>query len=222
MARIKWDGTGENLYHTGISHGVLYRPTNGVYSKGVAWNGLTSVTESPSGADEQKFYADNIQYASLRGAENFGGTIECYTYPNEFAECNGEIEIIPGVRGNQQERKPFGMSYINKIGNDVDGLSHGYELHLVYGATASPSEKQHQTINDSPELETFSFEFSCSPIPTTFSEKPLSHIIINSTTIDETKLKAFEDVLSGTAGDGAEKNARLPLPDEVKTLLTAA
>ena len=222
MPRLTWDESGKKIYHTGIAQAVLYRPTNGVYSKGVAWNGLTSLTESPSGADEQKFYADNIQYASLRGAEDFGGTIECYTYPDEFAECNGEIEIVAGVRGNQQERKPFGLSYVNKIGNDVDGISHGYELHLVYGATASPSENQHQTINDSPELDTFSFEFTCTPVQTSFSKNPLSHIIINSTTVDDTKLKAFEDILYGTAGDGDEKTARLPLPDEVKSLLTAA
>ena len=221
MARLTWNTTGTKLYHTGISRGVLYIPTKGVYSKGVAWNGLTSVTESPSGADEQKFYADNIQYASLRGAEDFGGTIECYRDPDEFAACKGEVEIVTGVRGNQQNRIGFGMSYINTIGNDVDGLSHGYELHLIYGATASPSEQQHQTINDSPELETFSFEFSCTPVQTSFTDRPLSHIVIDSTKVDETKLKAFEDIIYGTAGDGSEKAARLPLPDEVKTLLTA-
>lgn len=222
MARLTWNATGTKLYHTGISKGVLYIPTQGVYSKGVAWNGLTSVTESPSGADEQKFYADNIQYASLRGAEDFGGTIECYRFPDEFAACNGEVEIVPGVRGNQQNRTGFGMSYVNTIGNDVDGLSHGYEVHLIYGATASPSEQQHQTINDSPELETFSFEFSCTPVQTSFTDRPLSHIVIDSTKADETKLKAFEDILYGTAGEGPEKAARLPLPDEVKTLLTAS
>ena len=218
MARLTWNETGTKLYHTGISQGVLYIPTQGVYSKGVAWNGLTSVTESPSGADEQKFYADNIQYASLRGAEDFGGTIECYTYPDEFAACNGEVEIVPGVRGNQQTRKPFGLSYVNNIGNDEDGISHGYEIHLVYGATASPSERQHQTINDSPELDSLSFEFACNPVKTTFSDKPMAHIVIDSTKVNETKLKAFEDILYGAAS--TETAARLPLPDEVKTLLT--
>lgn len=220
MARLTWNETGKKLYHTGISKGVLYIPTQGVYSKGVAWNGLTSVTESPSGADEQKFYADNIQYASLRGAEDFGGTIECYTYPDEFAACNGEVEIVPGVRGNQQTRKPFGLSYVNNIGNDEDGISHGYEIHLVYGATASPSERQHQTINDSPELDSLSFEFACNPVKTTFSDKPMAHIVIDSTKVDETKLKAFEDILYGATS--TETAARLPLPDEVKTLLTAS
>lgn len=219
MARITWDDSGKKLYTTGIEKGVLYIPTQGAYSKGVAWNGLTSVTESPSGADEQKFYADNIQYASLRGAEDFGGTIECYTYPDEFAACNGEVEIVPGVRGNQQTRKPFGLSYVNNIGNDEDGISHGYEIHLVYGATASPSERQHQTINDSPELDSLSFEFACNPVKTTFSDKPMAHIVIDSTKVDETKLKAFEDILYGAAS--TETAARLPLPDEVKTLLTA-
>ena len=218
MARITWDDSGKKLYTTGIEKGVLYSPTQGAYSKGVAWNGLTSVTESPSGADEQKFYADNIQYASLRGAEDFGGTIECYTYPDEFAACNGEVEIVPGVRGNQQTRKPFGLSYVNNIGNDEDGISHGYEIHLVYGATASPSERQHQTINDSPELDSLSFEFACNPVKTTFSDKPMAHIVIDSTKVNETKLKAFEDILYGVASN--ETAARLPLPDEVKTLLT--
>ena len=218
MARLTWNETGTKLYHTGISNGVLYSPTQGVYSKGVAWNGLIAVTESPSGADEQKFYADNIQYASLRGAEDFGGTIECYTYPDEFAACNGEVEIVPGVRGNQQTRKPFGLSYVNNIGNDEDGISHGYEIHLVYGATASPSERQHQTINDSPELDSLSFEFACNPVKTTFSDKPMAHIVIDSTKVNETKLKAFEDILYGAAS--TETAARLPLPDEVKTLLT--
>ena len=218
MARITWDDSGKKLYTTGIEKGVLYIPAQGAYSKGVAWNGLTSVTESPSGADEQKFYADNIQYASLRGAEDFGGTIECYTYPDEFAACNGEVEIVPGVRGNQQTRKPFGLSYVNNIGNDEDGISHGYEIHLVYGATASPSERQHQTINDSPELDSLSFEFACNPVKTTFSDKPMAHIVIDSTKVNETKLKAFEDILYGVASN--ETAARLPLPDEVKTLLT--
>lgn len=220
--KLTWDGLGKKIYTLGVSKGVLFIPTNGVYSQGVAWNGLSSVTESPSGADEQKFYADNIQYGSIRGAEDFGGTIECYTYPDEFGVCNGEMEIAPGVKGNQQTRKPFGFSYVTNIGNDTDGQDYGYELHLIYNATASPSERQHQTINDSPEGETMSFEFACNPVATKFSPKPMSHITINSTTVDPVKLRSFEDILYGTDAvleDGQEVTAAtaasLPLPDAV-------
>lgn len=218
MAKLTWDGAGERLYTLGVEKGVLYRITDGVYNQGYAWTGLTSVTESPSGADEQKFYADNMQYGSIRGTEDFGGTIECYYYPDEFGECNGEVEIATGVKGNQQTRKPFGLSYVNKIGNDTDGIDHGYELHLIYGATSSPSEKQHQTINDSPEAETMSFEFACIPVKTSFSEKPMSHIVINSTIADKSKLATLEGILYGSENT----EARLPLPDEVKTTLAAA
>lgn len=227
--RIAWDAAGSKLYTLGVSKGVLYIPTNGVYSLGVAWNGLTSVTDSPSGADEQKFYADNIQYGSIRGAEDFGGSIECYTYPDEFGVCNGEIEIATGVKGNQQTRKPFGFSYRTEIGNDTEGQSYGYELHLIYNATTSPSEKQHQTINDSPSGETMSFTYACNPVSTKFSPKPLSHITINSTTVDPVKLTAFENILYGTDAtvvNGEETvagtAARLPLPDEVYDHFNAA
>ena len=202
MARLTWDGTGEKIYSLGVQNGVLYRLNKGVYDKAEAWNGLTSVTESPSGADEQKFYADNILYGSLRGAEDFGGTIECYTYPDSFAECNGELELVPGVKANQQPRKPFGLSYRTELGNDEDGMSYGYEIHLVYNATVSPSELQYQTINDSPEAGTMS--------------KPMSHMVINSTKVDAEKLKKFEDILYGTDGaSDAGTTAKLPLPDEV-------
>lgn len=219
MARLTWDGTGEKIYSLGVQNGVLYRLTKGVYDKAEAWNGLTSVTESPSGADEQKFYADNILYGSLRGAEDFGGTIECYTYPDSFAECNGELELVPGVKANQQPRKPFGLSYRTELGNDEDGMSYGYEIHLVYNATVSPSELQYQTINDSPEAGTMSFEFACNPVRNAFG-KPMSHIVINSTKVDPEKLKKFEDILYGTdgtegGGSGAATTAKLPLPDEV-------
>jgi hypothetical protein len=217
--RLTWDGAGQKKYTLGVEKGVLYIPTNGVYSLGVAWNGLTKVGEKPSGADEQKFYADNIQYGSLRGAEDFGGTIECFTYPDEFGVCNGEIEIAPGVKGNQQTRKPFGLSYINKLGNDTTGMDYGYEIHLVYNATTSPSEKDHETINDSPSPETMSFEFACNPTATKFSPKPMSHITINSTTVDADKLAAFEDILYGKDADtdaGTPAVApTLPLPDAV-------
>lgn len=219
MSRLIWDAAGEKKYTLGVSKGVLYIPTNGVYSKGVVWNGLSSVTDSPSGADEQKFYADNIQYGSIRGAEDFGGTIECYTYPDEFGVCNGEIEIATGVRGNQQDRKPFGFSYVNNIGNDVNGQSYGYELHLIYNATASPTEKQHQTINDSPSPDTMSFSFACNPTGTKFSPKPLSHIIIDSTKVDADKLASFEDIIYGkdatTDPVAAAVEPSLPLPNAV-------
>ena len=216
MARLTWDGTGEKIYSLGVQNGVLYRLNKGVYDKAEAWNGLTSVTQSPSGADEQKFYADNILYGSLRGAEDFGGTIECYTYPDSFAECNGEIELVPGVKANQQTRAPFGLSYRTELGNDEAGMTFGYELHLVYNATVSPSELQYQTINDSPEAGTMSFEFGCNPIRNTFG-KPMSHMVINSTKVDAEKLKKFEDILYGTDGadSGTGTTAKLPLPDEV-------
>lgn len=219
MSRLIWDAAGEKKYTLGVSKGVLYIPTEGVYSTGVAWNGLSSVTDSPSGADEQKFYADNIQYGSIRGAEDFGGTIECYTYPDEFGVCNGEIEIATGVRGNQQDRKPFGFSYVNNIGNDVNGQNYGYELHLIYNATASPTEKQHQTINDSPSPDTMSFSFACNPTGTKFSPKPLSHIIIDSTKVDADKLASFEDIIYGkdatTDPVAAAVEPSLPLPNAV-------
>lgn len=231
MPRITWDGEGEKIWSVGTSHGVLYVPSDedlakhisgnlglaGMFSKGVAWNGLTTVTESPSGADEQKFYADNIVYGSLRGAEDFGGTIECYTYPDEFAPCNGEIYIAPGVKGNQQNRRHFGFSYRTELGNDVSGLDYGYELHLIYNATVSPSEVSYETINDSPEPGTMSFEFSCVPVPCT-GYKPMSHIVIPSTKVDADKLKSFEDILYGTD----DTAARLPLPDEVMSHFKAA
>jgi hypothetical protein len=218
--RLTWDGAGQKIYELGVDHGVLYRPTAGVYSLGVAWNGLVNVTESPSGADNNKFYADNIEYGAIRAAEEFGGSIECYTYPDEFKECNGEMTIVAGVTGNLQTRKPFGLSYRTKIGNDTEGIDYGYKLHLVYGATVSPSEKAHQTINDSPEAETMSFDFETTPVNTSFSERPMSHLVIDSTTVDADKLKSFEDIIWGRNADtdaGTTALApSLPLPDDVK------
>ena len=218
--RLTWDGAGQKIYELGVDHGVLYRPTAGVYSLGVAWNGLVNVTESPSGADNNKFYADNIEYGAIRAAEEFGGSIECYTYPDEFKECNGEVTIVAGVTGNLQTRKPFGLSYRTKIGNDTEGIDYGYKLHLVYGATVSPSEKAHQTINDSPEAETMSFDFETTPVNTSFSERPMSHLVIDSTTVDADKLKSFEDIIWGRNADtdaGTTALApSLPLPDDVK------
>lgn len=217
MSKLVWDQTGERLYETGVKNGVLYIPTAGVYSKGVAWNGLTAVTESPSGAEPTALYADDIKYLSLMSAEEFGATIEAYTYPDEFAECDGSAELVDGVYVGQQARKMFGLCYRTVIGNDVDNNDHGYKLHLIYGCLAAPSEKGYATINDSPEAITFSWEVSTTPVNVT-GHKPTACITIDSTKVDPTKLAALEDILYGS--ESAE--ARLPLPDEIKTLMTAA
>ena len=227
MAKIVWDKTGERLYETGVDHAVLYKYESGAPGAGVAWNGLTAVTESPSGAEATALYADNIKYVTLRSVEEFGGTIEAYTYPDEFAECDGSVEPVKGVKFGQQTRKVFGLCYRTKIGNDEDFDDHGYKLHLVYGATASPSEKQNQTINDSPEAITLSWEFETSPVAVA-GYKPVAHIEIDSTKADAEKLAALEEILygkDGTDGGGSSTGAvdpRLPLPAEVITLMTAA
>lgn len=220
MARLEWDKTGERLYETGISNGVLYpQATGGTYPKGVAWNGLTAVTESPSGAEPTPLYADNIKYLTLTSVEEFGFSIEAYMYPDEFKQCNGEGSLVTGVTIGQQKRNAFGMSYKTILGNDVDGDSHGYKLHLVYGALAAPSEMAHNTVNDSPEAATMSWECSTTPVSVN-GFKPTSHLVIDSTTADETKLKALEDILYGSASEG--DGPRLPLPDEVATLMKAS
>lgn len=217
MARLEWDKTGERLYETGISNGVLYpQATGGTYSKGVAWNGLTAVTESPSGAEPTPLYADNSKYLTLMSVEEFGFSIEAYMYPDEFKQCNGEVSLVTGVTIGQQKRNAFGMSYKTILGNDVDGDAHGYKLHLVYGALAAPSEMAHNTVNDSPEAATMSWECSTTPVSVN-GFKPTSHLVIDSTTADETKLKALEDILYGSASEG--DGPRLPLPDEVATLM---
>lgn len=223
MAKLVWDKTGEKSYETGVDHGVLYLQSDGAYPKGVVWNGLTSVSESPSGADESAFYADNIKYGSLRGAEDFGATIECYTYPDEWSECDGSLEATPGVILGQQKRKTFGLSYRTLLGDDVEDAidaDNGYKLHLIYNATASPSERQYQTINDSPEPMSFSYEITTTPITVSAIDnaRPTAIITINSKKVDATKLKALEDALYGTE----EKEAYLPLPDEVISTLKAA
>lgn len=219
---LVWDKAGEKSYEAGVDHGVLYTLENGAYGNGVVWNGLTSVSESPEGGDPNDFYADNIKYGTLRGTENFGGTIEAYTYPTEFEACDGSATLATGVVIGQQERKTFGLSYRTLLGNDQDNLEHGYKLHLVYGATASPSEKSYETINDSPEAITLSWEFTTIPVPVT-GYKPISVLVIDSTKADPDKLAALEAILYGTpAGEGgtpAAISARLPLPDEVKTLM---
>ena len=215
MSRLVWDNTGERLYETGVKQGVLYPiQTGGTYSKGVVWNGLTAVTESPSGAEATALYADDIKYLNLVSAEEFGGTIEAYMYPDEFAECDGSAALVDGVYIGQQNRKTFGLSYVTTLGNDVDNVNHGYKLHLVYGALAAPSEKAYSTINDSPEAVTFSWEFSTTPVNVT-GFKPTSIITIDSTKADATKLKALEAILYGSENT----EARLPLPDEVATTM---
>ena len=220
MSKLVWDKTGERLYETGVKQGVLYLlGSSGTYMKGVAWNGLTNVTESPSGAEATPLYADDIKYLNLMSTEEFGGTIEAYTYPDEFAECDGSASLATGVYIGQQARKTFGFCYRTTLGNDVDNNNYGYKLHLVYGALASPSEKAYGTINDSPEAITFSWEFSTTPVNVT-GHKPTASITIDSTKVDAEKLAALEKILYGDDADSTE--ARLPLPDEVAQIMTAA
>lgn len=224
MAKLVWDKTGDRLYETGVKNGVLYIPTAGVYSKGVAWNGLTAVTESPSGAEATALYADDIKYLSLMSTEEFGATIEAYTYPDEFAVCDGSAELADGVLIGQQKRSTFGLCYKTTIGNDTDGNDHGYKLHIIYGALASPSEKAYATINDSPEAITFSWEITTTPVNVT-GAKPTASLVIDSTKADSAKLAALEAILYGkdpTQAQGSDGvDPRLPLPDEIKTLMTA-
>ena len=270
MFKLKWDQIGEKKFETGVDRGVLYPGVSGTYPKGHVWNGLTTVSESPEGGDAQDFYADNIKYGSLRGAENFNGTIECYTYPDEWKECDGRKELVPGVTIAQQNRKSFGLSYRSLIGNDTDLLDYGYTIHLVYNASASPSSKSRQTVNESPEAQTFSYEFKTTPVGVTVIPdcKATSHIEIDSTKVTADQLNAIEAILYGSEGSVSysavtpvgtenpategwyEKNgdvyalsedttvdsektyyekvetaavdARLPLPDEVYSILTNA
>lgn len=219
MAKIEWDKTGERLYETGVKNGVLYVQEGGTYPKGVAWNGLTAVTESPSGAEATPLYADDIKYLNLLSTEEFGATIEAYTYPDEFAECDGSASLVTGVMIGQQPRKAFGLCYRTTIGNDTKGNDHGYKLHIIYGALAAPSEKAYATINDSPEAITFSWEVTTTPVNVT-GAKPTAYITIDSTKADPTKLAALEDILYGKNGEPGNE-PRLPLPDEIKTLMTA-
>lgn len=226
MARLVWDKTGERFYETGVDRGVLYPiQEGGVYSKGVAWNGLVTVTESPSGAESNPIYADNIKYLNLISAEEFGATIEAYTYPDEFAECDGSASLATGVMIGQQSRKTFGLCYRTILGNDVDSNDHGYKLHLIYGCQASPSEKGYSSVNDSPEAITFSWEVTTTPVNVE-GFKPTACITIDSTKCDAEQLKALEDILygkdAGEEGTPPAVEPRLPLPDEIKTLMTAA
>lgn len=218
MAKLVWDETSKRLYETGVKNCVLYvRDEAGTYPKGVAWNGVTSISESPSGAESTPLYADDIKYLNLLSAEEFGATLEAYTYPDEFAECDGSAELTKGVMLGQQKRKTFGLAYKTTLGNDTDGNDYGYKLHIIYGCTAKPSEKQYSSINDSPEAVTMSWEIETTPINVT-DFKPTSYICIDSTKADPTKLATLEGMLFGTA----EAEAKLPLPDEIKTTMTAA
>lgn len=212
---LVWDQTGEKFYETGVKNGVLYvQHTDGTYPKGVAWNGLTAVTESPSGAEKTALYADDTKYLNMMSAEEFGATIEAYTYPDEFAQCDGSAEIADGVTIGQQARKTFGMAYKTTLGNDVSNNDYGYKLHIIYGALASPSEKGYSTINDSPEAITFSWEVTTTPVNVT-GKKPTASLVIDSTKANPEKLTALEKILFGST----EAAARLPLPDEIATLM---
>ena len=216
MSKIVWDAIGEHTFETGVRNGVLYlQGVEGTYNTGVAWNGLTSVSESPEGAEATDLYADDIKYLTLMSAENFKATIEAYTYPVEFEECDGSATIAKGVVIGQQPRKPFGLCYRTAIGNDTDGNEHGYKLHIVYGCQASPSEKQYSTINDSPEAITFSWEVNTTPVNVN-GKKPTATLIIDSTKADKAKLTALEAILYGAEST----EPRLPLPDEIATLMT--
>lgn len=220
MSKLVWDKTGERIYETGVDHGVLYvRSEDGTYPKGVVWNGLTAVTESPSGAEPTPLYADNIKYLNLLSVEEFGATIEAYMYPDEFAECNGEKSIATGVTIGQQTRKTFGLCYRTAIGNDVDMNDHGYKLHFIYGALAAPSEKAYATINDSPEAITLSWEITTTPVDVA-NAKPTASLTVDSTKIEPEKLAKLEAIIYGA--DETETEARLPLPDEVISIITVA
>lgn len=218
MAQLTWDGVGQKVYETGVDHGVLYLPNaQGVYDKAHAWNGLVSVTESPSGAESSAQYADNIKYLNLVSAEEFGATIEAFTYPDAFGLCDGTVSPEVGVIVGQQGRAVFGLCYRTKIGDDIKGTDAGYKLHLIYGALAAPSEKAYTTVNDSPEAITFSWELSTTPVPVT-GLKPTASLTIDSTKVDAAKLKTLEDKLYGTQSlDGV-----LPTPDEVIAIFAAA
>lgn len=218
MSRIKWDEDGKRLYETGVDQCVLYLLNEqGKYFKGVPWNGVTSISESPSGAEANPLYADNTKYLVLRSAEDYASTIEAYMYPDEFSACNGEKELVPGVKIRQQSRSTFGLSYRTRIGNDKDGDQYGYKIHLVYNASAAPSEMQYQTVNESPEAITMSWELSTIPVNIPGS-RPSATIVIDSTVVSAKALKAIEDTLYGTEG----KEPTLPLPDELIDIINSA
>ena len=216
MATLTWDVQSERYYETGVSKGVLYPFKEGKYSKGVAWNGLTAVNENPSGAEPTPLYADNIKYLNLLSNEEFAATVEAYTYPDEFAECDGSAELAAGLSVGQQKSIPFGLSYVTKLGNDTDGQDHGYKIHLIYGALAKPTQKNYATINDTPEAITFSWELSTTPVAVP-NMRPTACITIDSTKVEAGKLKKIEDKLYGTETE----EATLPTPTELAALIAA-
>ena len=217
MPKLIWDKVGEKFYETGVNKGVLYpQSSDGTYPKGVVWNGLTAVTESPSGAEATPLYADNIKYLNLVSAEEFGATVEAYTYPEEFAACNGEVTLGDGVTIGQQKRQTFGMTYQTKIGTDID-MEAGYKIHIIYGALAAPSERAYSTVNDSPEAITFSWEVTTTPVEVT-GFKPTASLVIDSTKVEAEKLKAIEDALYGTE----DAEAKLLLPNEILAIIGEA
>lgn len=224
MSKLIWDQPGTRTYETGVDHGVLYLNENGTYPKGTAWSGLVSVSESPSGAEDNPLYADNMKYLNMKSAEEFGATVECYTYPKEWAQCDGSAELTTGVMIGQQARKNFGLCYRTRVGNDSVGDDYGYKLHLIYGCSASPSERSYQTVNDSPEAITFSFEVSTTPITVT-GARPVSSLVIDSTLVEPASLAKLEEILYGKDPTSEEANdgvdARLPLPDEIKEIFEA-
>lgn len=214
MSKMKWDQTGERLYETGIEQVALFPQTNGAYTKGIPWNGITALNLSPSGAEPTPLYANNRKYLTLMSVEELGGTIEAYMYPDEWAECDGSVAIVPGVFLGQQTRKPFGLVGKSLVGNDTELNKHGYKLHIIYGGLASPSEQAHSTVNDSPEVDPMSWEFSTTPVEVEGHE-PTSYICIDSTKVNAEKLAALEAIIYGS--DDVEP--RLPLPDEIATLM---
>lgn len=222
--KLVWDKTGEHYYETGVKNGVLYpMSASGTYPKGVAWNGLTAITESPSGAEATALYADDIKYLNLMSNEEFGATVEAYTYPDEFAECDGSASLTEGVYIGQQARKTFGLCYRTTLGNDSKGNDYGYKLHIIYGAMASPSEKAYSTINDSPDAVTFSWELSTTPVAVA-NFKPTASLTIDSTKVDPEKLATLEEILYGKDGTGEDHSTgavdpRLPLPDEIANIM---
>lgn len=222
--KLVWDKTGEHYYETGVKNGVLYpMSASGTYPKGVAWNGLTAITESPSGAEATALYADDIKYLNLMSNEEFGATVEAYTYPDEFAECDGSASLTEGVYIGQQARKTFGLCYRTTLGNDSKGNDYGYKLHIIYGAMASPSEKAYSTVNDSPDAITFSWELSTTPVAVA-NFKPTASLTIDSTKVDPEKLASLEEILYGKDGTGEDHSTgavdpRLPLPDEIANIM---
>lgn len=214
MSKLVWDQIGERFYETGVNQAALYVQEGGAYPKGVAWSGITAVTESPSGAEASPLYADNIKYLNLIGNEEFGATIEAYTYPEEFAQCDGSASLATGVTIGQQKRKSFGLAFKTLLGNDTDGTEHGYKLHMIYGATAAPSEKAYASVNESPEAITFSWEVTTIPVNVA-GFKPTSIVTIDSTKADPTKLAELEAILYGSE----DQEARLPLPDEIAQIM---